>query len=259
MLCNYFNSNGTWLVRSNEAGTSWSPPESLVASSNYYVSSPARLLADGHLAMGLYYVNSSKTWANGAVTLSDDNGATWSSPVNIPTSVRLDAETDVIQLKDNSLWAVERNNSSSSPMYFSTSADEGASWTNSKPLDFHGESPYLWRSEQGVVLLGYRSLIGGVYSTALRYSLDECASWSDEITIDALGGAYTSMVNLDDGSVLVAYFDKMGDAPADIRVRTITITGVPEPGALALLATGLLGLLFYAWRKRKLSTVGAAV
>ncbi|MCD4726183.1 MAG: PEP-CTERM sorting domain-containing protein [Pirellulales bacterium] len=26
---------------------------------------------------------------------------------------------------------------------------------------------------------------------------------------------------------------------------------IPEPGTLALLATGLIGLLCYAWRKRK--------
>ena len=30
-----------------------------------------------------------------------------------------------------------------------------------------------------------------------------------------------------------------------------TLTVIPEPGTLALLATGLIGLLCYAWRKRK--------
>jgi len=30
-----------------------------------------------------------------------------------------------------------------------------------------------------------------------------------------------------------------------------TTTGVPEPGTLALLAAGLIGLLCYAWRKRR--------
>lgn len=33
--------------------------------------------------------------------------------------------------------------------------------------------------------------------------------------------------------------------------ETITISAVPEPGTIALLAGGLFGLLAYAWRKRK--------
>ena len=40
-----------------------------------------------------------------------------------------------------------------------------------------------------------------------------------------------------------------GATPADIS--SIEISTIPEPSMLALLATGLLGLLAYAWRKRK--------
>ena len=32
---------------------------------------------------------------------------------------------------------------------------------------------------------------------------------------------------------------------------TLDISSVPEPSAIALLATGLVGLLAYAWRKRR--------
>jgi autotransporter-associated beta strand protein len=34
-------------------------------------------------------------------------------------------------------------------------------------------------------------------------------------------------------------------------IGTGTVSFVPEPGAIVLLATGLIGLLAYAWRKRK--------
>ncbi|MCX5653889.1 MAG: PEP-CTERM sorting domain-containing protein, partial [Planctomycetota bacterium] len=36
-----------------------------------------------------------------------------------------------------------------------------------------------------------------------------------------------------------------------LRVDNMTVDVVPEPGTLLLLVTGLLGLLAYAWRKRK--------
>lgn len=38
---------------------------------------------------------------------------------------------------------------------------------------------------------------------------------------------------------------------AELYIDNLTVTTVPEPSTVALLATGLIGLLAYAWRKRK--------
>ena len=45
--------------------------------------------------------------------------------------------------------------------------------------------------------------------------------------------------------------DTDGGDFGDTSTLSARITLVPEPGTLALLATGLLGMLAYAWRKRK--------
>jgi hypothetical protein len=37
----------------------------------------------------------------------------------------------------------------------------------------------------------------------------------------------------------------------NVRLDGAALGAVPEPGTLAILASGLLGLLCYAWRKRK--------
>jgi hypothetical protein len=45
----------------------------------------------------------------------------------------------------------------------------------------------------------------------------------------------------------------LGDWPAQMRIDGVTLTAhpTPEPGTLALVVTGAIGLLAYAWRKRK--------
>ncbi len=66
----------------------------------------------------------------------------------------------------------------------------------------------------------------------------------------ALSGSYTSSVVLDGtpiptGPVNIEGWMIGGD------LAPLSITPVPEPGSTVLLATGLIGLLAYAWRNRK--------
>jgi hypothetical protein len=56
----------------------------------------------------------------------------------------------------------------------------------------------------------------------LHYSLDECRTWSDNVPIDDVGGAYPSMVNLQDGSVLVVYYEE--GAGSSIRAKRLRVT-----------------------------------
>ncbi|MDP7015822.1 MAG: sialidase family protein, partial [Pirellulaceae bacterium] len=61
-----------------------------------------------------------------------------------------------------------------------------------------------------------------VPSTSLHYSLDECKSWSENALIDGVGGAYPSMVNLKDGTVLVVYYEEGGGS--NIRAKRFRAT-----------------------------------
>ena len=234
LVCNYFSLRksdikgkrwiglGTWAVSSNDLGKTWSKPRQVAK--EYYCSSPIRELSDGRLVLGLYAVKNGT--AVGAVAFSDDDAKTWNAPVDIDNGgVRLDAETDVIELKDGTLYAAQR-----AQMAYSISKDRGKTWSVSKPMGFAGHCPYFHRTADDIILLAHR-----VPATSLHYSLDECKTWSKNVPVDSVGGAYPSMVNLKDGSVLIVYYEE--GAGSSIRARRLRATKkgiewLPPNGAL---------------------------
>lgn len=221
LICNFFSLRkskaakqpyeglGSWIVTSDDLGKTWSAPRQL--SKSYYCSAPIRELSSGRLILGLY-AESEKS-AHGAVIFSDDAGKTWSKEVDIDSGgFRLDAETDLIELKDGKLYAALR-----AKMCYATSDDQGATWTVSKPIGFAGHCPYFLRTKDDIILLAHR-----LPSTSLHYSLDECRTWSQNVLIDDVIGAYPSMVNLKDGSVLVVYYEE--GAGSNIRAKRFRAT-----------------------------------
>ncbi|MCX6561183.1 MAG: exo-alpha-sialidase [Candidatus Aminicenantes bacterium] len=219
LLCNFFTLRakpgdpkawdglGTWLVESDDLGRTWSSPRRL--SADYYCSSPIRILPGGRLMLGLYKQEKDKAW--GAVIASDDSGRTWGPVVDIPNGGwKLDAETDVVPLKDGTILAVEREPSTT--MCASISADGGRTWSVSKPMGFPGHCPYLFRAPGDILLLAHR-----LPQTSLHYSLDEGKSWSADVLVDDCLGAYPSMAPLKDGSVLIVYYEE--GAGSNIRAR----------------------------------------
>ena len=217
---------GTWIATSDDAGKTWSEPQKTY---DYYCSSPIRELSDGRLIMSLYSEKSGNAF--GAVGYSDNGGKTWSKPIDINNAeVYLDAETDVVELADGRLWAAQR--SSHSPACYAISTDRGNTWTKSKPLDFVAHCPYLFRPScnPNIILLGYRgykTLDGsGAGFTALRYTLDECKTWSGPVMVDSFVGAYPSMVDLNDGSILIVYYEEGGRSNIRAKRFRATPTGI---------------------------------
>jgi sialidase-1 len=199
---------GTWIVVSGDLGKTWSEPRRLFDA--YYCSAPIRQLSDGRLILGLY--RETPQGAAGAVAVSDDGAKTWKAVDIDNGGLRLDAETDVIELCDGTLYAAQRPT-----MCFSVSKDRGETWSVSRPMGFPGHCPYFLRTADGIILLAHR-----VPSTSLHYSLDECKTWSENVPVDTVGGAYPSMQNLKDGSVLIVYYEE--GAGSSIRAKRFRAT-----------------------------------
>jgi hypothetical protein len=196
----YFNKvkrlSGAQMVRSTDGGKTWEK-QATTLQKGWVCSAPVRQLSDGTCILGLYGERT------GASIRSTDHGKTWDAPavMKAPPGVSLDAETDIIQLKDGTLFAALRQ--SKNDMYFSTSTDQGKTWADAKDIGFPGHCPHLNRLSSGEIILCHR-----VPNTSIHISRDECKTWQGPIEIDNCIGAYPATVELKDHTVLIVYYSE---------------------------------------------------
>ncbi len=201
------------LSRSNDSGNTWSEPKDIEikAEQRFVCSSPIRLLPDASLLLGLYCEGGKGVF--GATIKSYDGGKTWKDLAFIgeKAGLYLDAETDVVALKNGRLLAALRSSDQKGKgMYSAESSDSGRTWGPVKPLGFHGHCPYFLRHSSGVLLLGVRLVRPTSKSgeqTALYWSADDGTTWKGPVQIDYHGGAYPSMVELPDHEVYCVFYD----------------------------------------------------
>jgi hypothetical protein len=218
LICSFFTGAGTQVIEARQPRSPWSEPK--LIGPGVYVSSPVRELTDGTLIVGVY--SETNDTASGATLRSLDRGQSWEAPVTIPSAGQfLDAETDVIELRSGELLAALRGGKGA-PLNFSRSTDRGTSWSSARPAGFVGHCPYLHRTTTGELILAYRQpATGPTRGTALRISRDDGESWSEAHLVDPVIGAYPSLVNLRDGSVLVVYYEE--GSQSNIRARRFRV------------------------------------
>jgi hypothetical protein len=204
-------------TRSSDDGKTWSEPVTLKLDSPYSFacSSPVRELRDGSLILGLYCEAKPKERAFGATVKSYDGGKTWKELALIgeTSGVYLDAETDVVTLRDGKLLAALR--SSKVDMHYAVSDDSGKTWGPVRSFGFRGHSPYFLRHSSGMILLAHR-----LPATSLHWSADDGKTWNGPLRLDSVGGAYPSLVELSDGKVYCAYYEEgKGSSIRGMRLR----------------------------------------
>jgi hypothetical protein len=97
-----------------------------------------------------------------------------------------------------------------------------------RSFGFKGHCPYFLRHTSGVILLAHR-----VPATSLHWTADEGKTWHGPVPIDAVIGAYPSMVELPDGVVYCVYYEEgKGSGIRGVRLR------VDKQGVMAVPGSG---------------------
>jgi sialidase-1 len=207
-----------WLAASQDHGVTWSEPRQVPVTENLYwgCSSPIIELADGALLWPIYreYQGPLRAWS--AMLRSTDHGQTWKGPYWVDENNPDNDEPAVLELPDGRVLCLMRNNQGNS-MWWSESLDHGLTWKASQPTGFPGHAAYLFRSADGVLLMGHR-----VPGTSVHWSLDDGRTWAGSLLLDTCIGAYPSLVALKDGSVLCVYYEE-GDG-SSIRAQKLSVS-----------------------------------
>ena len=208
---------GVQIITSHDNGHTWSTMPRMVSpiGKDWYSSAPVREMVNGTLILPVYrqIMGTKNAW--GGVILSYDRGKSWTDPITIgeDAGLFLAAETDVIRLRDGSLFAALRGQEDL-PMHYSISQDIGKTWSPVQSIGFLAHSPHLNRLTTGEILMVYRGVENSntfkwenAY-TALRISHDEGKTWQGPYKLDSSRGAYPSTVELDDGNILLVFYEE---------------------------------------------------
>ncbi len=224
---------GSWILLSDDGGLTWGRPIRSPVSTPH---GPIRLRSGNLLYLGKPY----GTWDDmrlGGIcaAASRDGGRTWDGLGAVPVAANTDPanyhEPHALELPSGKLLGVIRiENHSGKELAASgiptfsimqtESADGGATWSQARPLGFHGSPPHLLRHSSGVLVMtyGYRQ---APFGQRVAISRDDGATWDHDWIVrdDGPDGdlGYPSTVELADGSLFTVCYQKVtGDAKCSL-------------------------------------------
>ena len=144
---------------------------------------------------------------------SKDLGRTW----KIVTELKMEGvephwslgEPSLFEGKDGTLHGYFRYELGERHMLYVKSTDRGRTWSKPVVSDIDGFPPHFLRLGDGRVVCSYGRRTDGRTGIFARISADDGKTWGDEVALVRHGNrdlGYASTVELDDGSLLTAYY-----------------------------------------------------
>jgi len=209
---------GSWMIRSTDGGISWSKRFDCQLNSPH---GPIELDDGNLLYAGKDLYRSNRIGA----AASTDDGRSWKWLGKIPTRPGDDFkqyhELHAVQCKSGTIVAHIRNHNpkNAGETLQSHSTDGGVTWSVPRSIGVWGLPSHLLRLSDGRVLMSYghrRKPLGN----QARVSSNEGKTWSRPLLLstDGVSGdlGYPSTVQLADGSLVSAWYERQKKSPAAV-------------------------------------------
>jgi len=219
--------SGSYIRFSSDGGMTWGDPKQVPVSAPH---GPC-VLQDGSVLYLGRQLGENLTFEERQIVVvrSTDQGETWEKigQPALPKYARWDnmVEPHAIQLPSGRIVGAIRYQSRNREdeykeygtfsMFCTISDDGGYTWSEAKWMGTSGAAANLMRHSSGALLCSYGRRAKGDYSERVLVSYDEGETWTLDICINdqAPDGdlGYASTVELSDGSLLTAYYQKYVD------------------------------------------------
>jgi hypothetical protein len=208
---------GWWVASSTtrDGGDSWEEPSPEIRlfphwTELYGASNPHRL-SDGRLLWAVMGTLGRDVGWHAGVSLSDPDGNRFEPPMIIAREAGRDySDIDVVRLVDQRFLAVIREHKTRQSVW-STSDDEGATWSPVRPTAFKGSNIKLFRLRSGAIVCAYRDEDPDRHGVSISLTEDGGESWTSLGQLYAAGPealhepgsvcGYPDLVGLGDGEI----------------------------------------------------------
>lgn len=216
----------SYVAISNDGGETWEEPTAVPVTAPH---GPA-LMNDGRTLM---YIGATKAPQhcgfndfksnNLYIIKSTDGGKTWRHEATLPKPENGSftfGEAYIIQLQDGSYVAAargQRTTDNDAMRIWTAFSSNGRTWTDFEEVEgLVGAPPHFLETKSGVLIMAYSYRVRPTGSRA-RLSYDGGKTWSEEIVLCVADNenngdlGYPSTVELEDGTLVTAYYQRVGN------------------------------------------------
>jgi hypothetical protein len=201
---------------------------------------------------------------------STNLGASWTQETQLTVDNSANVGVSAFQASNGTIWVVWASDRTGNyDLYYKTSSNLGASWSNDTQLTFHPAidlKPVIHQMSDKSIWIVWSSNRNGSYDLYQKTSSDNGASWSDEtrLTTDSSLNKMPSLTQTSDGSTWIVWassrsgsYDLYYKASADFGAswsKDTQLTNGPKIDSNPQILQTIDGKIWIFWSSRKAST-----